>query len=165
MCCSRVKEIDQRIWELKSATPLCRARRVASVGLLMDILASIFAYFTCVAGIIGAFALSIFVLFSAPDHASVILQNSALTTKHAAAVFSAATDNVSPAATATKRAASAQTAGTPEDVAATPVIEKRKPSRQVSAAQLRRLARQEHDKRVAYQQDADFDARFLGYAD
>jgi hypothetical protein len=164
MCCPRGKETDKRIWELKSTTSLCRAWRVASVGLLMDILASIFAYLTCVAGIIGAFAISVFVLFSAPDHASVILQNSALTTKHAAPVLSAAIENVPPAATVAKRVASAQTARNGE-VAASPAVEKPKPSRQVSAAQLRRLARQEHDKRVAFQQDPDFEARFLGYAD
>jgi hypothetical protein len=130
----------------------------------MDILASIFAYLTCVAGIIGAFAISIFLLFSPPDHASVTAQNSALATKHAAAVLNAATVNVSPMATVTKRAVS-QTASNEELPAAPPAVEKRKPSRQVSAAQLRRLARQERNKHLAYQQDPDFEARFLGYAD
>jgi hypothetical protein len=72
---------------------------------------------------------------------------------------------VSPAAKATKQAASAQTASNGEIADAPATVEKRKPSRQVSAAQLRRLARQEHNKRVAYQQDPDFEARFLGYAD
>jgi hypothetical protein len=139
------------------------AWRPASVGLLMDILASIFAYMTCVAGIIGAFAISIFVLFSAPDHAGMPRQDSALPTKHAAAALNTATVNVSQ--TATKRAVPSQTASNGGVAVAPPPVEKRKPSRQVSAAQLRYLARQERNNHLAYQQDSDFEARFLGHAD
>jgi hypothetical protein len=131
----------------------------------MDIIASIFAYMTCVAGIIGAFAISIFVLFSAPDHAGMPRQDSALPTKHAAAASNMATVNVSRPATATKRSATSQTASNGGAPVAPPSLEKRKPSRQVSAAQLRYLARQERNKHLAYQQDSDFEARFLGHAD
>jgi hypothetical protein len=130
----------------------------------MDILASIFAYMTCVAGIIGAFAISIFVLFSAPDHVNLQHQESALATKHAATALNTATANVSQTA-ATKRGAPSQTASNGGIPVAPPSVEKRKPSRQISAAQLRHLARQERNKHVAYQQDSDFEARFLGHAD
>jgi hypothetical protein len=131
----------------------------------MDILASIFAYMTCVAGIVGAFVLSAFVLFAAPDHASVTAQNSAVTARHAAAVLSTPAVNLSPTAPATKRVASSLAASNRPIPGTPPDAEKRKPSRQVSVAQLRRLARQERNKHLAYQQDPDFDARFLGYAD
>jgi hypothetical protein len=131
----------------------------------MDILASIFAYMTCVAGIIGAFAISIFVLFSAPDHPDVPRQESTLATKHTAAALNTAKVKPSQTATATKRAVPSQTASNGGVPVALPAAEKRKPSRQVSAAQLRHLARQERNKHFAYQQDPDFEARFLGHAD
>ena len=142
----------------------------------MDILASIFAYMTCVAGIIGAFAIAISVLFSASPSAKAPRQESTLATKHAAPALNTATVNASQTATATKRGTPSQTAtvtkrSTPSQTAsngapvAPPAAEKRKPSRQVSAAQLRHLARQERNKHFAYQQDPDFEARFLGHAD
>jgi hypothetical protein len=126
----------------------------------MDILASIFAYMTCVAGIIGAFAIAISVLFSAPDPAKAPRQESALATKHPAAALNTTTANASQPATVPKRATSSQTASNGAAVAP-PAAEKRKPS----AAQLRHLARQERNKHFAYQQDPDFEARFLGHAD
>src|ERR1700733_4250112 len=127
----------------------------------MDILASIFAYMTCVAGIIGAFAIAISVLFSAPDPAKAPRQEAALATKHpAAAVLNATTANASLPATAPKRGRPSQTASNAAAVAPS-AAEKRKPS----AAQLRHLARQERNKHFAYQQDSDFEARFLGHAD
>jgi hypothetical protein len=130
----------------------------------MDILASIFAYMTCVAGIIGAFAIAISILFSASDPAKAPRQELTLATKHTAPVLNTATVNASQTATATKRDVPSQTASNGAPVAPL-AAEKRKPSRQVSAAQLRRLARQEHNKHFAYQQDPDFEARFLGHAD
>jgi hypothetical protein len=130
----------------------------------MDILASIFAYMTCVAGIIGAFAIAISVLFSAPDPGKVPRQESALATKHPAAALNTTAGNASQQATVPKRGTQLQTAR--NGVAVAPLAaEQRKPSRQISAAQLRHLARQERNKRFAYQQDPDFEARFLGHAD
>ncbi|HEY1981203.1 MAG TPA: hypothetical protein VGH13_14075 [Xanthobacteraceae bacterium] len=87
-------------------------------------------------------------------------QVSTLATKHPAAVLNTTTANASQPATVPKRGTSSQTAS--NGVAVAPqAAEKRKPS----AAQLRHLARQERNKHFAYQQDPDFEARFLGHAD
>ena len=96
---------------------------------------------------------------------SVTAQNSAVTARHAAAVLSTPAVNLSQTAPATKRVAPSLAASNRPIPGTPPDAEKRKPSRQVSVAQLRRLARQERNKHLAYQQDPDFDARFLGYAD
>jgi hypothetical protein len=154
--------------------------------LSMDIVASIVAYLTCVAGIIGAFAISIFVLFSTPDQVqapsqTIASQNIALATKHSAVPSNVATLNGPQAATVTKPAAEAQTASS-RKIHAALRAEKRTPSPQTTTAQsalpseaqrkiqptpaqLRHLTRQERDRHLAYQQDPNFEARFLGYAD
>ena len=96
-----------------------------------------------------------------PDPAKAPRQEAALATKHpAAAVLNATTANASQPATAPKRGRPSQTASNAAAVAPS-AAEKRKPS----AAQLRHLARQERNKHFAYQQDSDFEARFLGHAD
>ena len=58
----------------------------ANAGLLlMDILASILAYLGCVTGIVGALALSFFLVFAAPDRSTMPLHTAAIAAKPIAA--------------------------------------------------------------------------------
>jgi hypothetical protein len=154
-------------------------RRAGGQGWLvqMDILAPVFAYLTCVAGIIGAFAVSFFVVFSAP--------NGAATPQHSPAVVSvtasktdmlaeaktpvlktAPADNsaVNHVAATTQKRETALPAKTPPQAAAGTALDARPKSR-ISRAQWREIVVQERSRRLAYQQNPDFESRFLGYAD
>jgi hypothetical protein len=151
----------------------------------MDILAPVLAYFTCVAGIIGAFLVSFYVVFSPP--------NQAVISQRAVAIVSASTSQSSPSADAKKpvlrgtvadnsainhgpsstqkredtpqpaagRVAQAISASVPQKLAASET----RPKTKVSRAQWRQIVEQERRRRLAYQQDGDFESRFLGYAD
>jgi hypothetical protein len=137
----------------------------------MDILASILAYLTCVAGIVGAFAVSIFVVFSTPDRPAIPQHSAATagvsTLKTAALVEATKTDKSAVnyvVSTTQKRetpppAAAAQTAS--QKLAAIDARQKTK----ISRAQWRQVVQQERSRRLAYQQGSDFETRFLGYAD
>ncbi len=151
----------------------------------MDILAPVFAYLTCVAGIIGAFAVSFFVVFSAPNGAAI--------PQHSPAVVSVTTsktdmlaDAKSPvlktapadnsavnhvAATTQKREVTLPTKAPPQAVAGQVTAAQKltafdaRPKSKISRAQWREMVVQERSRRLAYQQNSDFESRFLGYAD
>jgi hypothetical protein len=154
----------------------------------MDILAPVFAYLTCVAGIIGAFVVAISIMFSSPNQpvtaergevAAVVsaTKTAPLVDLKKPALRSAAADNsaVNHVATATQnrentqqsaatRPLSAQasaSAAAAQKLAAGDPRAKGKITRQ----QWREMVQQERRRRLAYQQNADFDSRFLGYAD
>lgn len=140
----------------------------------MDILASIIAYLGCVAGIIGAFAISLFVLFSTPDQTTPAKPTAAQSVVLAAKTNVLKTNVLKPAVTAEAKSAPGikQTvrhvaAGAAKPATASPTTLagdlRQKPS--ISRSQLRRLVQEERAKRWAYQQDSNFDNRFLGYAD
>ena len=147
----------------------------ANAGLLlMDILASILAYLGCVTGIVGALALSFFLFFAAPDQSTMPIHAAAIAAKPIAAK-TATVAEVAPAsknepAIKNEQAIASDVAKT-DDVAQaetappTPVVVSSRQKRQQLAAHLRRLAQEERARRWAYQQDPDFEARFLGYAD
>ena len=139
--------------------------------LSMDIVASIVAYLTCVAGIIGAVAISLAVLFAAPDR-STLPQDAAapitLAVKHGPPPSNVATQNAPRAAVEQNRAVAVV-----KNMSAT---KKRSRSPQTAAmqpapTQLRHAMRPERNGHVAYQQDPlvrqdpDFATRFLGYAE
>jgi hypothetical protein len=157
----------------------------------MDILAPVFAYLTCVAGIIGAFVISFSVVFSPPKQPAVAQQSAAVVSVTAAkppvvadlkksvikgtTADNSAVNHVAPATqkreeppqTATARTvqgpaspASASMAA-PQKLAASDTHAKSK----ISRAQWREMVQQERHRRLAYQQNADFESRFLGYAD
>jgi hypothetical protein len=128
----------------------------------MDILASMLAYLGCVTGIVGALAISFFVFFVGPDQPPIA--------QHAMTMASRATAkpsepkivsktgpievNAPPSAAAVAMAAPAADAA------------RLRPKTQLGRTQvLRRLVQEERARRLAYQQDPDFDSRFLGYAD
>lgn len=157
----------------------------------MDILAPVFAYLTCVAGILGGFVVAFYLVVSPPNHAPLEASNepiaSVTATKSAPlidlkkpALRSAAADNpaVNHAAPntqtreearqpATARTASPQGSGrvtssaTTQNVAANELHAKSK----ITRAQWREMVQQERKRRLAFQQNADFESRFLGYAD
>jgi hypothetical protein len=141
----------------------------------MDILAPVFAYLTCVAGIIGAFAVSFFVVFSAPNGAAIPQHSPAVVSVTASktdmlaeakipVLKTALPDNSAVnhvAATTQKREIALPTKTPPQAGTAFDA----RPKSKISRAQWREMVVQERSRRLAYQQNPDFESRFLGYAD
>jgi hypothetical protein len=151
----------------------------------MDILASMLAYLGCVSGIVCALVLSFVVYFSHPDRSAAHIN-------HPVATANAA---VRPVATASAAVAKVTTIAqvNPAQVNPTPKAEPKDAPKNASVAlsdtttaaapratvpvstrhkvqlsrpqHYRRLVEEERARRWAYQQDPDFEARFLGYAD
>jgi hypothetical protein len=153
----------------------------------MDILAPVFAYLTCVAGIIGAFIVGVSLVLSPlkqPDMAErseavavvsatksaplVDLKKSALrgstadnpAVNHVAQPTQKREEAQAPAA-ARPLPAQAASAAAPQRVAIGDARSKSK----ITRAQWREMVQQERRRHLAYQQNADFESRFLGYAD
>src|SRR5271169_2575091 len=149
----------------------------------MDILAPVLAYLTCVAGIVGAFAVSFFVVFSTPNQpaipqhsaaAAIVspLKTAALVEANKPATKDSQADKpaVNYVAPTTQKREAAPRASAVQAPAAQPAAQKlaaidarQKPK--ISRAQWRQIVAQERSRRLAYQQGADFETRFLGYAD
>lgn len=149
----------------------------------MDILAPVLAYLTCVAGIVGAFAVSFFVVFSTPNQpaipqhsaaAAIVspLKTAALVEANKPATKDSQADKpaVNYVAPTTQKREAAPRASAAQAPAAQPAAQKlaaidarQKPK--ISRAQWRQIVAQERSRRLAYQQGADFETRFLGYAD
>jgi hypothetical protein len=156
----------------------------------MDILAPVFAYLTAVASIIGAFVVAFLVVFSPPKQpvmaerseviASVTATKSAplvdlkdlkKAAPHGATADNSAINHVAPAtqkreeapqlATRTAPAQTSAPAAAAQKLAAGDARQKSK----ITRAQWREMVQQERRRRLAYQQNADFESRFLGYAD
>jgi len=132
----------------------------------MDIIASVLAYMGCVTGIIGALVLSFAIFLSTPDQPTGINYPVAM----------AANQSVARATTphATSKlehrpplvATDVQSTPAPQTMAQTMATASARQKVQTSRAQyLRRMVQEERARRWAYQQDPDFEARFLGYAD
>jgi hypothetical protein len=150
----------------------CRAWRGGKRRSSMDIIASMLAYLGCVTGILGALAISFFVVFSSPDQPAMPISTVATTAKPSvakAATVAAATGkpapkiaqaDSSPASSDPKRETVPQ-AATGRTASAVNVRQKT----QSWAAQVRRQEQEQRARRWAYQQNPDFEARFLGYAD
>lgn len=127
---------------------------------LMDILGSMLAYLGCVAGIVGALVISFIVYFSPPAHSTNIKHAIAMVARPSVAKADQRTHIVTIVAQSTT---TPQTATAPPPTA---VAASARPKAQSSRAQaMRRLVEEERAKRWAYQQDPDFETRFLGYAD
>lgn len=152
----------------------------------MDLLAPVFAYLTAVAGIVGAFAVAFSVVVSAPKQPTIEQHSAAIVSatapKAAAADLRPAIDATRPvvktaadnppvnhvAANTQKREATPQPAAAAKAaLAATqkPVVAEARSKGKITRAQWRQIVQQERSKRLAYQQGADFESRFLGYAD
>jgi hypothetical protein len=156
----------------------------------MDILAPVFAYLTAVAGIVGAFVVAFSVVVSAPKQ-PVIEQHSAAIVSATAPKAAPAAD-LRPSVDATKPAlrtapdnppvnhaaattqkregapqqtAAAKTAPAPLAATQKPAVAEVRSKGRITRAQWRQIVQQERSKRLAYQQGADFESRFLGYAD
>jgi hypothetical protein len=134
----------------------------------MDILASIFAYLSCVTGIIGALSISVMVVFAPPNAAAPanVTQTAIIKQTTAKPNVNAKSDKLAsdklaaeePAGAVTTVAQSTRTPPTPKPGAARSKV----PTR---AEYLRRLVQEQRARRWAYQTDPDFESRFLGYAD
>jgi hypothetical protein len=156
----------------------------------MDILAPVFAYLTAVAGIVGAFLVAFSVVVSAPKQPAIEQHSAAIVSatapKAAAAadlkpsidaakpVLKTATDNppVNHAATTTQKrenappqAAAAKTTPAPLAASQKPAIAEARSKGKITRAQWRQIVQQERGRRLAFQKSADFESRFLGYAD
>lgn len=146
----------------------------------MDILGPVFAYLTCVVGIVGAFVVSFFLVFSAPNGAAIPQPGTAIVSMTASksdmladakkpALKSAPTDNSAVnhvAATTQKREATLPTKTPPQINAAQKLSAfDARTKGKISRAQWRTMVAQERSRRLAYQQNSDFNSRFLGYAD
>jgi hypothetical protein len=154
----------------------------------MDILAPVFAYLTAVAGIFGAFVVAFSVVVSAPKQPANEQHNAAIVSVTAPKV-AVATDlrpSVDAAKPASKPVADTQpvnhvAATTPKSegapqraaaAAAAPLAVSQKPAvaearskGKITRAQWRQIVQQERGRRLAFQKSADFESRFLGYAD
>jgi hypothetical protein len=116
------------------------------------------AYLGCVAGIVGALMISFIVYFSPPAHPAHLTHTTEMVAKPSAAKADRLTHVV--ATVAPDAPAPEQVMASPPTVAATTL-----PKEQASRAQaMRRQVQEERAKRWAYQQDPDFETRFLSYA-
>ncbi len=129
----------------------------------MDIIASIFAYLGCVTGIVGALAVSFFVVFAAPNTAPPPHQALAMVSRPAVARTIAAAET-KPAPKAAQRDEEIASHGTPPAHPPALALNVRQKT-QATRAQARRLVQEERARRWAYEPDSDFESRFLGYAD
>ncbi len=167
----------------------------------MDIVAPVLAYLTFVAGVVGAFLVSVYVVFAPPSQSAMAQRTAAIvsasTAKAAPAPLidtkkpplrGAVADNSAgnhAAPTTQKREDAVQTtapAGAPASPRGTAQgvtppsgpqklaagegrPEARGKGGKITRAQWRQIVEQERRHRLAYQQDGDFESRFLGYAD
>lgn len=144
----------------------------------MDILASMFAYLGCVAGLVGALAMSFYLFFAAPNPALTPADTSAVAAK-SDLLRTAVAPRANPVATIARadthvasRVASQEASpkASPEasnvpTADASPAAAPAKKTQLARAQLLRRLAQEDRARRWAYQQDPSFETRFLGYAD
>jgi hypothetical protein len=150
----------------------------------MDILAPVFAYLTAVAGIVGAFVVAFSVVVSAPKQPAIEQHSAAIVS--ATAPKAAPVGDLRPAVDATKpvlktaadnppvnhvavntqkRETAPTTASSPLAATQKPAVAEARSKGKITRAQWRQIVQQERNKRLAYQQGADFESRFLGYAD
>ncbi len=161
----------------------------------MDLLAPVFAYLTAVAGIVGAFVVAFSVVVSAPKQPAIDQHSAAIVSATApkaapAADLRPSVDATKPALKAASNnppvnhvaattqkseaappkqaaAAKAKAAAAPAALAASqkPAVAEARSKGKITRAQWRQIVQQERSRRLAYQQGADFESRFLGYAD
>jgi hypothetical protein len=144
----------------------------------MDILASILAYLGCMAGIVGALVISFALFFSAPHIAQPNIpqrvahnaRGQSVATTAKAVTPNAATAAVAKAPTKSDRdtqavSAIAQNAAPAPTPIPPPTASARAKMAAARAQKLRRFVQEERARRWAYQQDPDFESRFLGYVD
>jgi hypothetical protein len=132
----------------------------------MDIIASMLAYLGCVTGIVGALVVSFYVYFGAPGETAAPMQTAAVVTKvgstNTSAIMSAAPKTT---AAAELKPVTTIAQGADNGAPLRPFGIETRQKGQLSRAQLRRLAQEERAKRWAYQQEPDFESRFMSYAD
>jgi hypothetical protein len=131
----------------------------------MDILAGMLAYVAGIGGLFAGLAVSFFVFFSTPNEP---LQTQPQPQSASAMLVRPSTPNKPPVVEAhAQQAAEKPAAAAGSPVAAQPAATardfRRKPA--AAAAHARRLIHEERARRWAYQQDSNFESRFLGYAD
>ena len=135
----------------------------------MDILAGMLAYVAGIGALFAGLAVSFFVFFSTPNEP---LQTQTQPQSASAMLVRPTTPNKPPVVEAhAKQTAGhsekpaekhAAAAGSPH--AAQPAASARDFRRKPAAAEARRLIHEERARRWAYQQDLNFESRFLGYA-
>ncbi len=133
----------------------------------MDILAGMLAYIAGLGALFGALAVAFFVFFAGPKDA---LQTQAQPQSASAMLVRPSTANKVEARakrgareTSLHSAKHATAAASPTPTQPASHEARRKPATPV--AQARRLMQEERARRWAYQQDSNFEHRFLGYSD
>jgi hypothetical protein len=125
----------------------------------------VLAYLACVTGIVGALAISFVVFFSTPNQPTMPIHTTAMATKPSAAKTLTAMEAKPAAKSATADNHIAADFLNSEPFPHPTVAPDARRKTQMARAQLRRLVQEERAKRRTYQQDSDFETRFLGYAD
>jgi hypothetical protein len=135
----------------------------------MDIVASILAYLGCITGLIGALAVSLFLVLAPHARTAAPAQTAILAVQvddNATGAIAANTPapNMTPAPKANPVAAIAPRVNTATAETLTAGTPPKKKTR-LSHAQQRRMVQEERARRWAYRQDDDFETRFMSYAD
>lgn len=132
----------------------------------MDILASILAYLGCMTAVVAAMAISLAAFLSAPDQVPNVApkQSIAITAKPGAPKVITTAVAKEPAKLDQELRGSS-IAAQHTTSASTKAASARSKMLAARAQKMRRFVQEERARRWAYQQDPDFDARFLGYAD
>lgn len=144
----------------------CTPWRGCKCRLSMDILASMLAYLGCVAGIVGALVLSFTVFISSPGTIKHPGKHRVAMTAKQSVLKTAAAPQAKPTAKLEQGAPVASSVAQSTPVPQTTVAASARQKTAVTRAEyLRRNVQEERARRWAYQQDPDFEARFLGYAD
>jgi hypothetical protein len=157
---------EPQFQEQKSTPTIVKPWRVGKRRSSMDILAAMFAYLVCVAGIVAGLTMSFVVFFSAPGQfsappaqaiAMVVTQRPVKTAPMSPLKTIAKTES---AGQQVAVAAAAARAVPPPAIA---VDARQKPL--FSQAHLRRLAEKERQRQLAYRERPSFETRFLHYDD
>jgi hypothetical protein len=123
----------------------------------MDILASMLAYLVSVVGIIAALVVSFVIYFATPDRPPPV------SPPHV--VGTATRPSLVDMASAAELKKASEIKSTDAHDAPPPIAPDVRQRSSKSRAQLRRLARLDRARRLAYRQSADFETRFLHYDD
>jgi hypothetical protein len=121
----------------------------------MDILAAIFVYLASVSGIVAALAIS-FVLYFSPTHQAASVKQAVAMVVQQSGPKAAPSPQPAAGGVTTQTQEASQKIATPSAVTR---------AQAMRAQYLRGLAQEQRAKRWAYQSDASFENRFLGYAD
>ncbi len=136
----------------------------ARAGLSMDILASVIAYLGCITAVVAALVISFAAFFSSPEQAPSFppKQSVAMSAKPSVPKVTTAAVAKPPVKLDQAQNNSSTIA---QRIARTKAAAAHTRTLAARAEKVRHLVQEERARRWAYQDDPDFEARFLGYTD